>query len=141
LKTRSEGKLYTREDLQDMKIRNLLEALRRVAPDMVGPVGGQPGMAASLIGRTRTAQGVSAPVVVLDGVVVGDGARALQDLRPDEVASLEVLKGASRGWAYGTGAAGGVIKVITRQGDIGYGLQPPDRCEIGDWVPGGEGRR
>jgi TonB-dependent starch-binding outer membrane protein SusC len=134
LKTHSEGDLYTTRDLQEMKVRNLLDALRRVAPDMVGPVGGQPGMAPSLMGRTRTAQGVAAPLVVVDGIVVVDGPRALQDLDPDEVASLEVLRGASRGWTYGTGAAGGVIRVVTRNGDVGYGIETPDRCDIGDWV-------
>jgi hypothetical protein len=136
LKKRSEGDYYSSEELGDMKARNLLEALRRVAPDMVGPEGGQPGVGASLQGRTRTAQGMSAPIVVFDGVQVGDGMRALRDFKPQDVASLEILRGASRGWAYGTGGVGGVIKVVTRKGDVGYGVQHPDRCDIGDW-PGG----
>lgn len=136
MKKRSEGEYYGSGELMDMNARNLLEALRRVAPDMVGPEGGQPGAGASLQGRTRTAQGVSAPIVVFDGVQVGDGMRALRDFKPQDVASLEILRGASRGWAYGTGGVGGVIKVVTRKGDVGYGVQHPDRCDIGDW-PGG----
>jgi len=138
MKKRSEGAWYSGEELQEMNARNLLETLRRVAPDMVGPPGGQPGVGASLQGRTRTAQGVNPPLVVLDEVVVGDGMRVLRDLKAQDVASLEVLRGASRGWAYGTGGAGGVIKVVTRSGDLGYGVLHPDRCEIGPWVePGG----
>jgi len=134
LKSQSEGLLYTGRELRDMRAQNTLEALRRIAPEMVGSVGGQPGMAPSLMGRTRTAAGISKPLVVVDGIVVNDGAWALQELLPDQVASLEILKGASRGWAYGTGGAGGVIKVVTRHGELGPGVQPPDRCVIGDWV-------
>lgn len=133
LRKRSEGEYYSSEQLMDMNVRNLLEALRRVAPDMVGPEGAQPGASASLMGRTRTAQGVIAPIVVFDGIQVGDGVRALKDLHPADVLSLEVLRGASRGWSYGTGGSGGVIQVRTNQGDLGYQPQPPDRCEIGDW--------
>jgi TonB-dependent starch-binding outer membrane protein SusC len=134
LKKKSEGEYVTADELQAMRARNLLEALRRVAPDMVGPEGGLPGSSASLMGRTRTAQGVTAPLVVIDGILVSDGVRALRDFKPGDVYSLEVLRGASRGWSYGTGGAGGVIKVETRQGDLGFGVQPPDRCEIGDWT-------
>jgi hypothetical protein len=131
---RSEGEYYSRDQLTEMNARSLLEALRRVAPDMVGPDGGQPGASASLMGRTRTAQGVAVPVVVFDGIQVADGVRALKDFNPADVFSLEILRGASRGWAYGTGGAGGVIKVTTLQGDLGYEPQPPDRCEIGAWA-------
>lgn len=134
MKRASEGSLYTAEDLGEMHVRSLLDAVRRVAPDMVGADGAQPGAGASLIGRTRTAQGVSAPVVVFDGIVAADGVATLRDLKPDDVASLEILRGASRGWQYGTGGQGGVIKVVTRYGDPGHGLAHPDRCEIGDWV-------
>lgn len=136
MKRRSEGEYYSGEELEDMNARTLLDALRRVAPDMVGPAGGLPGASASLQGRTRTAQGGTAPVVVFDGVQVSDGARALRDFAPRDIASLEVLRGASRGWEYGTGGAGGIIKVRTRQGSPGHGLAHPDRCDIGDWPPG-----
>lgn len=138
LKRRSEGEYYSSEELQAQNARNLLEALRRVAPDMVGPEGALPGSGGSLMSRTRTAQGVVPPVVVFDGIAVGDGVAALRDFRPADVHSLEVLRGASRGWAYGTGGAGGVIRVVTRKGEVGYGVEHPDRCEIGDWVGRGE---
>ena len=136
LKRRSEGEYYSSEEIREMGARTLLAALRRVAPDMVGPQNGLPGASPSLIGRTRTAQGVAAPVVVFDGILVGDGVRSLGDLRPGDVYSLEVLRGATRGWQYGTGGAGGVIKVVTQKGDLGYGLEHPDRCDIGDWTVG-----
>jgi len=134
MKKQSEGKYYTGEELEEMRVRNLLEAVRRVAPEMVGAAGGQPGSSASLMGRTRSATGISVPVVVFDEIQVGDGVKALQDVLPTEIFSLEILRGASRGWEYGTGGSGGVIKVVTRHGNPGFGVLPPDRCEIGDWV-------
>ena len=134
LKRRSEGEYYTSDELMDMNARSLLDVLRRVAPDMVGPQNGLPGATPSLQGRTRTAQGTTAPVVVFDGILVSDGVRALGDMRPSDVESLEILKGANRGWEYGTGGAGGVIKVVTNSGNLGHGVLHPDRCDIGDWV-------
>jgi hypothetical protein len=136
LKRRSEGDYYSGEELEAMNVRDMLDALRHVAPEMVGRAGGLPGSNAPLQGRTRTAQGAAVPVVVFDGVQVGDGVRSLRDYSPRDIASLEVLRGASRGWEYGTGGAGGVIKVRTRQGSPGPGLSHPDRCEIGDWLAG-----
>ena len=73
-------------------------------------------------------------MVIFDGVQVGDGERALQDFKPVDVYSMEILRGASRGWEYGTGGAGGVIKIVTKTGDLGYGVEHPDRCDIGDWT-------
>ena len=134
LKKQSEGEYYSSKELQEMSGRNLLDVLRRVAPDMVGPQSGLPGASPTLMGRTRTAQGVAEPLVVFDGVQVSDGVRALRDFKPADIYSMEVLRGASRGWEYGTGGAGGVIKIVTQSGDLGYGIEHPDRCDIGDWT-------
>ena len=134
LKRQSEGEYYSSDEMEEMSGRNLLDVLRRVAPDMVGAQSGLPGARPSLVGRTRTAQGVVAPLVIFDGVQVSDGERALQDFKPGDVYSMEILRGASRGWEYGTGGAGGVIKIVTKSGDLGYGVEHPDRCDIGDWT-------
>jgi hypothetical protein len=136
LKKRSEGQYYGSAELEDMSARNLLDVLRRVAPDMVGPQNGLPGASPSLMSRTRTAQGVTPPIVVFDGVQVADGVRTLRDFKPTDVTSLEILRGASRGWEYGTGGAGGVIRVTTKHGERGLGVQDPDGCHIGPWVSG-----
>jgi hypothetical protein len=134
LRKRSEGEYYSSDELEEMSARNLLDVLRRVAPDMVGPQSGLPGASPTLVGRTRTARGVAEPIVVFDGIQVGDGVRALRDFKPADVYSMEILRGAGRGWEYGTGGAGGVIKIVTQSGDLGYGVEHPDRCDIGDWT-------
>lgn len=137
VKRNSSGSYYTRADLQEMRVSDLIEVLRRVAPDMVGGRGGQPGARVALVGRTRTAVGAVSPVVVFDGVVVADPVAALRDANPVDIYSLEILRGATGGWAYGTGGSGGVIRVETKGGMEAFGVSDPDRCEIGRWP--GEG--
>jgi outer membrane cobalamin receptor len=136
-KRKSEGIFLTTADLDEHNVRTLVDVLRREAPEMVGAAtSGLPGGANQLTSRTRSARGVAAPVVILDGIQTGDGARLLRDLRPVDVATMEILRGASGGWAYGTGASGGVIRLTTRQGDRGAGLLHPDRCEVPDFEGG-----
>lgn len=136
-KRKSEGIFLTTADLDEHNVRSLVDVLRREAPEMVGTAtSGLPGGANQLTSRTRSARGVAAPVVILDGIQTGDGARLLRDLRPVDVATMEILRGASGGWAYGTGASGGVIRLTTRQGDRGAGLLHPDRCEVPDFEGG-----
>jgi outer membrane cobalamin receptor len=129
-KRRSEGTFLTAADLDEHHASNLTEVLRRVAPEMVSGDPGQVGGAAAIVGRTRSLQGSSRPVVVLDGIEVADGPRLLRDLRPSDVATLELLRGASGGWAYGTGGQGGVIRITTRHGERGAHPLHPDRCVV-----------
>lgn len=57
------------------------------------------------------------PLLVVDGVVVADGTTheslAASDLDPDDIASIEVLKGAAVTDAYGERGANGVVKITT----------------------------
>jgi len=58
----------------------------------------------------------SAPLIVLDGVIFNGG---LNDLDPNNIKSLSVLKDASTLAIYGSRAANGVIMVTTKRGKIG----------------------
>ncbi len=115
-------------------MERLSHVLRRVVPSMVGGRSGRPGSETKLRGRTRSASGGSnAPVVVLDGVVLGTSSiRDIDDIQVGDVALIEILRGASGGWSYGTGGAGGVIKIWTKRGQ-GLRLQDPESCELPDW--------
>ncbi len=53
------------------------------------------------------------PLIVIDGYVSSLG---LGDLNPQDVESMEVIKGAAAAALYGTRAEGGVIQVITKKG-------------------------
>jgi len=74
----------------------------------------------------------SAPLVYVDGVrltgieVTGpdEGARSLSrlaDFNPDDIESIEVLKGPAASTLYGTEASNGVIQILTRKGRAGDG--------------------
>ena len=71
------------------------------------------------------------PVVIIDGVrmtstanssavgVGGTGPSRLDDLNPEEIESIEVIKGPSAATLYGTEAANGVINITTKRGRAG----------------------
>lgn len=58
------------------------------------------------------------PIYVIDGIVVDEG---LNNINPDDIASIEVLKDASSKAIYGYRAANGVILVTTKKGRKGEG--------------------
>ena len=74
------------------------------------------------------------PIVIIDGVRVENGpgrtggitgsgpaptAGRLADINPEEIATLEVVKGPSAATLYGTDAANGVIVITTKRGEPG----------------------
>lgn len=73
----------------------------------------------------------SEPIVVIDGVRAssaannlavgtgGNGPSRLDDINPEEIESIEVLKGPSAATLYGTEAANGVISITTKKGRSG----------------------
>ena len=126
--------VVTAAEIEAMNFQRLSHVLRRVVPFMVGGRSGRPGGETRLRGRNRSVSGGSnAPVVVLDGVVLGTSStRDIDDIPAEDVAFLEILRGASGGWSYGTGGSGGVIKIWTKRGK-GLRLADPESCEVPEW--------
>lgn len=134
MRARAEGIYMTADEIMATRSRRMIDVVRRVAPQMVGGPGVQPGEVSPVRGRNRaTASGVTEPVLVIDGAVLGRGDRILSDLAPDEVAALEILKGAAGGWMYGSEGAGGVIRVWTKRGGAASSPVGPESCEIPGW--------
>ena len=81
---------------------------------------GQPGAAAQIrvrgVGTIRTENGAADPLYIVDGMPLEGG---LDYLKPNDIASIEVLKDAASGAVYGARAANGVILVTTKTGKIG----------------------
>jgi TonB-linked SusC/RagA family outer membrane protein len=78
---------------------------------------GQPGSGATIKLRGATnIFGTQSPLVIVDGVIVEGG---LQDINSDDIASFEIVKGASASALYGSRAGNGVIVVTTKKGKIG----------------------
>ena len=63
------------------------------------------------------------PLVYIDGVRTNNGQTGIvsrfNDIAPEEIASIEVLKGPAAATLYGTEAARGVINIITKRGTPG----------------------
>jgi TonB-linked SusC/RagA family outer membrane protein len=67
------------------------------------------------------------PLIVIDGVPldnggVSGGRNPLNVINPNDIASITVLKDASAAAIYGNRAAGGVILITTKKGELGTGL-------------------
>jgi TonB-dependent starch-binding outer membrane protein SusC len=121
------------------------ELLQTKTPGMmVLPGGGTPGAGASM--RMRGASSLvaaTAPVVYVDGLRIyagpqgnfwnsfrsqrvkepsygaGQAAIALDMLNPDDIESIEIIKGPAAATLYGADAANGVVQVITKRGTPG----------------------
>ena len=114
-------------------ITNMADLLNGRAPGVqVITSGGTTGSGTRI--RIRGASSLSLtnePIVVVDGIRVdneaisssigvgGQSPSRLNDLNPDEIESIEVVKGPSAAALYGTNAANGVIQIRTKQGRPG----------------------
>jgi TonB-linked SusC/RagA family outer membrane protein len=130
------------EAIQRSNESNIVEALAGKAPNVeVTSSGGEPGASSYIrIRGARTLTGNSQPLFVVDGVPVdnssvstgswdpqdgsgpADGTtqqnRAV-DINPNDIESVEILKGAAAGALYGARAAQGVILITTKSGHAG----------------------
>jgi TonB-linked SusC/RagA family outer membrane protein len=104
----------------------------RVAGVVVLPSSGITGSGARIRIRGSNSMSLSnAPLLVVDGVRVessesslgfevgGQAPSRLNDINPEDIETVEVLKGPAASALYGTAAANGVIQVTTRRGKAG----------------------
>ena len=78
---------------------------------------GRPGGGSTIILRgAANLYGSQEPLVILDGVFVEGG---LADINVDDIASFEIVKGASASSLYGSRAGNGVIVISSKRGKIG----------------------
>ena len=91
----------------------------RAAGVEIQRVGTQPGASTVIRVRgERSILGSNDPLLVLDGIPY-EGGSNLNDINPDDIASIEVLKDASATAIYGSRGANGVILVSTKKGRPG----------------------
>ena len=134
---------------------NILNALQgRVAGAVINSSGGQPGGGTNIILRGITSLGSGAdnqPLFVVDGIIISNSTFAgnalpsagsnspgnseqfsntnrAADINPDDIESVNILKGAGATALYGQRAANGVIIITTKKGkngktQINYGYQ------------------
>jgi TonB-dependent starch-binding outer membrane protein SusC len=105
--------------LREVPVANLQQALQgRAAGLEVQRVGTKPGAGAVIrIRGERTINGSNDPLIILDGIPFEGG--SLNDINPDDVASVDILKDASATAVYGSRGSNGVILITTKKGKPG----------------------
>ena len=108
------------DDIKNVPVSNSAEALQgRASGVNIVRADGAPGSIPSIRIRGTGTINASDPLVVIDGVPAG----SLNDVNPNEIASIEILKDASSSAIYGTRAANGVVLVTTKKGNFGEALK------------------
>jgi TonB-linked SusC/RagA family outer membrane protein len=104
--------------LREVPVANIQQALQgRAAGVEVQAVGTRPGADAQIrIRGERSIQAGNDPLFVLDGIPYSG---TLNDINPDDIASVDILKDASATAIYGSRGANGVILVTTKRGAAG----------------------
>jgi TonB-linked SusC/RagA family outer membrane protein len=141
----------------------------RAAGAIITPGTGRIGAGATIQIRGRSTLSLSGePIIYVDGVRVNNDvnqgpqggflgaqnaqvASRLNDINPEDIASIEIIRGPAAATIYGTEAANGVIQIITKRGTSGatrwtatfeqgvqYFANPSGRIPTNFWMSGGE---
>lgn len=120
------------KELAKSPVANISNALAgNISGVSMRPNGGQPGRDNPDIHiRGIATTGSNAPLIVVDGIIRNN----INDIPPDAIATVTVLKDAAAVAPYGLGGANGVILITTKKGQSGvptlslnayYGVQTP----------------
>ena len=142
----SEGMIQVVKDTSDMTevlvaevlpevlaVAEPLEQDGQIEQDVLSALEGQ--VAGVSIRGAKSVRGGDGPVYVVDGFVVSASEASAID--PEDIESVEILKGASAASVYGSRSSGGVVVITTKNGGdsielntvVGYGSRP--RVSIG----------
>ena len=120
--------------LQDVAVTNMQDLLTARTPslrftNLMGNVGAGSSITIRGVGSFSDAR--NDPLIYVDGVRVNNESQAgpitgeggivnvLNDFNPEEIESIEVIKGPAAASLYGTEASAGVIQIITKRGNEG----------------------
>jgi TonB-dependent starch-binding outer membrane protein SusC len=119
-------------DLETAPVSSMSQLLQARAPGVnILPAGGQAGQGSRIMLRGIASISQSnTPVVYVDGVRMDNSSYAgirttgpswsgFDDINPQDIESIEIIRGASAATLYGTEAAAGVINITTRRGRTG----------------------
>lgn len=104
--------------LREVPVTNVQQMLQGRVPGVyVNNTGNKPGSQPSVLIRgVRSFSAGNEPLYVVDGIPLSGG---LNDINPDDIESIDVLKDASATAIYGSRGANGVLIVTTRRGRAG----------------------
>ena len=121
-------------DAEDLQISNTYTGVSellggKIAGVTVQPASGNPGGGVRFVVRSGGGLGGNGqPIIYIDGTRVdnaqitgfgvgGQGIGALADLNPNDIASVDVLKGPAAAALYGTSGSNGVVLITTKSGN------------------------
>jgi TonB-linked SusC/RagA family outer membrane protein len=108
----------TAKEIQELPITSAGQALQgRAAGVDVTQAGSKPGSSPQIrIRGRRSFNATNNPLFVVDGIPIAGG---IEDINPNDITSMEVLKDASATAIYGSRGSNGVILVTTKRGKAG----------------------
>ncbi|MEP6261252.1 MAG: SusC/RagA family TonB-linked outer membrane protein [Gillisia sp.] len=119
------------EDLTNNAAVQIDQALQgKITGALVSQNSGDPAGGISVLLRGASSLGDNQPLYILDGVILnnasnelidigGNAQNRLADINPDDIARIEVIKGAAASAIYGSRANNGVVQIFTKKGKIG----------------------
>lgn len=108
------------DDLKNLPVSNVATALQGKASGVNIVSGdGAPGSVPSIRIRGTGTINNADPLIVIDGVPSG----GLNDVNPNDIASIDILKDASSSAIYGSRAANGVVLITTKKGSFNQPLK------------------
>jgi TonB-linked SusC/RagA family outer membrane protein len=134
---------------------NVQQLLNNVAGVRVAAAGGDVGSGGNTRIRGASSMTLSSePLVYIDGVRVNNSAAdnggfgvgvdsryppsRINDIDPDEIQSIEIVKGPAAATLYGTEASNGVINILTKKGVKGKALMSYQVEQGANWLPNPE---
>nr|WP_221284581.1 TonB-dependent receptor [Mucilaginibacter sp. SP1R1] len=107
--------------LSELPVTNVLQAIEGAVPGVtITTPSSIPGSQPTAIVRGQNSINAgTGPYVVVDGIPLSKSGGSLNDINPNDIASMEILKDASAVAIYGTNGSNGVILVTTKRGTGG----------------------
>lgn len=110
-----------KERLSQLPVTNVMQAVQGSVAGVTitqgsSVPGSQPG---TLVRGQNSINAGTGPFVVVDGIPLSKTGGSLNDINPNDIESMEILKDASAVAIYGTNGANGVILITTKRGTTG----------------------
>lgn len=111
----------SKDRLGKIPVTNVLQAVQGAAAGVtITQTSSIPGDAPDAMVRGQNSINASSgPYIVVDGVPISKSGGTLNDINPNDIESMEILKDASATAIYGTNGSNGVILITTKRGKTG----------------------
>jgi len=110
-----------KERLSQLPVTNVLHAMEGATAGLkITQTSSVPGSSAGVLVRgVNSINANTAPLTVIDGVPFSNLGGSMNDINPNDIESIEILKDASAVAVYGTRGSSGVILITTKRGKTG----------------------